>query len=141
MGTDIHTHIEVKLVGRDEWLHYAAPAVQRNYTLFGLMSDIGRDLDVRPIVPPRGLPADLSEVTRACWEADRKDFRPHGMSWLGVEDLRVLRGRLEGTMGSAFDWLKHDLEHGIFRTYLLGSALTDIRAPFADLRIVFWFDC
>lgn len=141
MATDIHTHIEVKLEGRDEWLHYAAPAVQRNYTLFGLMSNIGRDLDVRPIVPPRGLPADLSEITRACWEADSRSFRPHGMSWLGVKDLRILRARYSDALGTRFDGLRDDLEHGIFRTYLDGSALTDIRAPFADLRVVFWFDC
>ena len=132
MGTDIHTHIEVKIKGREEWLHYSAPEVQRNYTIFGLMSDIGRDLGVRPIVPPRGLPADLSVITRACWEADSKHFWPHGASWLGVKDLRVLRNRLKGILGPDFDWLKHDL---------LRFALTDVRAPFADLRIVFWFDC
>jgi hypothetical protein len=124
MGCDIHVHIELKIGG--EWRHYNAPAVGRNYTLFGFMAGV-RDKSVEPVSEPKGLPNDASIITKmrfASWGDDA-----HSVSWLGKDEIDVLRTKLEKHYGEDF---RYDLEHNIFHTYLFDNNI--------DVRIVFWFD-
>ena len=64
MGCDIHVHFEIKLNGK--WEHYSNPSIDRNYELFAKMADVRNDYE-NPIIPisfPKGLPKDLSVVTK-----------------------------------------------------------------------------
>jgi len=62
MGCDIHMHIEVKHAG--EWHHLACPAVTRHYAFFAHLARCGRCEDIDPVVENRGVPGDMSVVTR-----------------------------------------------------------------------------
>lgn len=130
MGCDIHTHIEVKI--ENTWHHFAKPCVERYYNLFALMGPCGRRPDIKPIAPSRGLPTDISIVTRLSyqeWESEA-----HGESWLAKHEIEQLKRLFELDMGRKYNTAKHNLEFGIFRTLLPRWR------KIQDTRIVFWFD-
>ena len=85
MGCDIHVHTEVKIDG--VWHHYGNPWVARNYALFGLMAGV-RDGEQEPIVQPRGLPANATELTVFCARKWGNDGHSH--SWLGADEIEAL---------------------------------------------------
>ena len=69
MGCDIHGVIEVNKYPNLEqadyrWWPYAEVRFDRYYRLFGFLAGV-RDESVEPVVPPRGLPADVSWLTRS----------------------------------------------------------------------------
>lgn len=138
MGCDIHVHVEIKRDGR--WLHLNEVQVQRNYHLFGKMAGV-RDEDAKPIAPPRGVPDDMSEITKLCY--DRMGIDAHTPSWLtGAE------------AGEVEDWFEKTFPHrpgGPLFGYVLGNYVNshvkweDTRKAFKemgveDVRVVFWFD-
>lgn len=91
MGCDIHLHIEVKV--KDIWLHYAAPEVDRSYMLFTKMGNVRRDdgrleLDIKELSDCRGLPNDISDLTRVVYEWEKPDA--HSMSWLSSSEIKEL---------------------------------------------------
>ena len=57
----------------------------RNYELFGILAGV-RDHNNDSIDDPRGLPEDVSEVTKK--ESDRWDGDGHSHSWLTLKELR-----------------------------------------------------
>lgn len=136
MGCDVHLHVEVKIKGT--WYHYAAPRVERLYVVFAMMGPCGRAPEVEPISQSKGLPETATPLTRLDYEDYGQEA--HGASWLGVEELDLLRKRIKDYFGDQYNCLRHGLEHGIFRTYLQGGSLTRIEDPYEDLRVVFWFD-
>ena len=141
MGCDMHAHIEIRYNGK--WEHYAMPHIKRRYELFGIMAGVRRD-DITPIVQPKGVPHNMSTVTRLCYEHMGPDA--HTASWFTEEEIDLLKGWLK----NKDDCFKFDLEHGILnRTYLFGNGLTAFK-HYNDVeyvpkgvdavRLIFWFD-
>lgn len=145
MGCDIHCHVEIRYNGK--WEHYAMPSVSRFYGLFGVMAGVRGEGPA--IVEPKGVPDDMSVVTKLDWEKWGSDA--HTPSWFNEEEIDKL-----------VDWLKTqtlrqgelttypDLEWDILnRTYMFGNSLTafkhyddtDYVPDGVDaVRLVFWFD-
>ncbi len=99
MGTDIHGWIEFKEETGAWRSSLSIGLPERDYTLFGLMAG------VRGVVPaliePRGLPDD------ACWYGKERygaDF-DHTTSWLTVDELKNVRGKLEGENRELNAWI------------------------------------
>ena len=145
MGCDIHLHIEI-LIGDGfpgYWEHWAAPAVTRNYDMFSKMANVRNDGSIKPIDDPRGLPSDISLMTKLAYKEEEPDA--HSASYLNVDEIAELAEFLktlqpEDSIKSRLDF---DLEHGILRTYLLGNSFTckeDWPEWVKDVRFVFWFD-
>lgn len=136
MGASIHMHIEVK--SGDAWHHYAAPHMFRNGIFFDLVAGISGKL--QPVVPPRGLPENLSFVTQHDWGQDSESYRLHHAGWLSADELFELQRRLnEVYRGSLLDRMDYDLEDGFLHTYINGNALASHQG-WDDLRFIFWFD-
>lgn len=139
MGASIHTHIEYKTAdGR--WLHWAAPHVKPNYRLFSLIAGVRNDDNgIKPMVPCRGLPKDLSEVTKIAYAQDALAYGLHHETWLNTDEFAELQHRW-----TAIDAGKHpldtDFEESVFRAYGPGGSALASHQGFEDMRAVFWFD-
>lgn len=140
MGCTMHAHIEVKC--RGTWQHYANPIVTRDYGLFALIAGV-RSEDrpgITPICKHRGLPKDVSIITKACYDETRGDGLHHE-GWLESDELFPLQDELyrlnPDVKRTGIDRL--DLEYGIFRTYINENCIAT-HTGFEDSRIVFWFD-
>lgn len=140
MGADCHCHIEVKI--DNKWEHYSVPNIQRNYTIFEKMAGVRGDV-ANAISPPRGLPKDISLITKI--DADNYGVGGHSHSWLSSEEFKELyeyQKYLYSLMGA--DWWKIDYEtYG----YLFSNGFESFKAGDAgypkdiqDFRLVFWFD-
>jgi hypothetical protein len=113
MGCDIHLFTEIKksINSQDKWVNADNwrynPYYQegnddgermlsvesiysgRNYELFGILAGV-RDHSNDSIDDPRGLPEDVSEVTKK--ESDRWDGDGHSHSWLTLKELKEYQG-------------------------------------------------
>lgn len=141
MGCDIHLHVEIKLNGK--WEHWNHPYIVRNYSLFAKMAGVRAYCnEVEPISKPRGLPGDISVVTKFdadCWKNDG-----HSHSWLNA----VEAGEVQEWFEKRF---KNECQHPPLFGYVFGNDVhTIVKHPgdcedlvakgFSDVRIVFWFD-
>lgn len=151
MGCDIHAHVEIRYQGK--WEHYAIPNIDRWYDLFGIMAGVRRE-DVTPIVPPKGVPSDMSVITQLDWERWGRDA--HTASWFNEDEIDKLEEWLNQQKAEAdekkekYPWNRFDLESGVLNgTYMFGNGLTSFR-KYHDIdyipkgadavRLVFWFD-
>lgn len=134
MGCDIHVHAEVKIGGA--WHHYATLDIARDYDLFSKMAGVRGSLP--PIVEPRGVPDDLSIITRLDWERGRSDW--HNPSWLTTAEVGEIQG---------WHQQQHPGNWQIVREwgYLFGNNWggfgkypKDYPPEIEDARLVFWFD-
>lgn len=144
MACDIHLHIELKI--NDEWEHYAHPDITRWYELFGKMAGV-RDESIEPISEPKGLPDNLSVITKInydYWECDA-----HSMSWFNADEIGLLADWLtEKDIKAEGFSLDNYLEDSILHTYLFGNSFAglnkwkeDYKIPgLQDVRFIFWFD-
>lgn len=113
MGADIHIYTEIKksINSEDKWvnvdnwrynpyyqegnnnwermLSVESIYIGRNYELFGILAGV-RDRNNDMIDDPRGLPEDVSEVTKK--ESDRWDGDGHSHSWLTLRELKEYQG-------------------------------------------------
>ena len=113
MGCDIHLFTEIKksINSEDKWVNVDNwrynPYYQegnnnwermlsvesiysgRNYELFGILAGV-RNRNNDSIDDPRGLPEDVSEVTKK--ESDRWDGDGHSHSWLTLRELKEYQG-------------------------------------------------
>lgn len=145
MGTDIRLHVEVKIAGR--WEHYQQPVVARRYDLFAMMCGVrADDRSPPPIQPePKGLPLDVSPLTRFDWECDGGG---DSGSYLDAAEISILSRRwAEWVREQGLGWEGNDLEHHVLHCYLFGNGFAwfrdaeELRARgVEDLRFVFWFD-
>jgi hypothetical protein len=151
MGCDIHAHVEIRYNG--QWEHYATPSISRWYELFGIMA--GVRYETKPIVEPKGVPADMSTVTRLDWE--RWGVDAHTASWFNEDEIDQLsawlaqrKNEADPNEDTAASFLRYDLEHGILnKTYMFGNSLTAFK-HYDDteylpkgcdaVRLIFWFD-
>ena len=87
MGCDIHLHQEIKVDGK--WEHYRACNVPRDYRLFckmaGVRSSSCHGEPNEPISTPRGVPGDISVVTKI--SLDRWSADGHSHSWLNAAEI------------------------------------------------------
>lgn len=133
MGCDIHLHVEVRLAGESEWQHYAHPSINRNYALFGALAGV-RFGEIEHI-PPRGLPNDMSRLTRWDWEANWSGDG-HTASWLHFDEFERALGR------AGIDYTSFGSE-GFLHTYFdfgYGLGEPDEMPDVTEVRFVFWFD-
>ena len=150
MGSDIHIHIEIRYKGT--WEHYSVVKGIRWYDLFGAMAGVRGDGP--PIVEPKGVPEDMSVVTRLDWERWVEDA--HSASWYNEEELDLIQDWLDKQKKNADDnkeqypMFRFDLECGVLNwTHLFGNSLTAFK-HYHDtkyvpdgvdaVRMVFWFD-
>lgn len=133
MGCDIHLHQEVKVSGK--WEHYGCPSIDRSYDLFGKMAGVRGDGP--PVAPVRGLPKDITDITRMSAVMYGSDGHTH--SWLNADEIAELEKWLEERQGSRFN-----RPFG----YLFGNGWGDFKESpgdypqeIEDIRFVFWFDC
>ena len=133
MGCDIHLHIEVKIQG--EWRHWARTYPPRNYDMFALMAGVRNRGDITPLSEPRGLPDDITFLTR--YEADYDGNDGHNHSWLNIDEIDKLRQSWSENCSE--NW---DFEWKWVNTYLLGNGFRAVpNENIEDVRFVFWFDC
>jgi len=135
MGCDIHVHIECKIAG--QWHHVNAPNIRRNYNLFALMAGVraGKD-SPKPMAKPRGVPDDMSVITRIDYE--RMDTDGHTHSWLTGDELeRVIRWHEED---EGRDAIHVRLRQWGFLFEGSFSAEEHAGHGVEDVRVVFWFD-
>lgn len=147
MGCDIHAHLEIRCNGK--WEHYSILPIDRWYELFGVMAGVRGTLPA--IVPPKGVPDDMSVITKLDWE--QWDTDAHTPSWFNEEEIDKLNAWLDQRQamsdkigdGQRYD-LEHDICHGI---YMFGAGFTSFK-HYTDMdyipkccdavRMVFWFD-
>jgi len=144
MGCDIHMHIEVKV--ESKWEHYAAPWVRRSYSLFEKLAGVRGEIE-NAIVAPKGLPYDMSIITRKAFEKWEEDA--HSESWLSLEEICKLEEWLDDKNKNdvEYRWKIYDLERDVLNTFCEGYSFAGIlRYPeekpewIEDVRFVFWFD-
>lgn len=142
MGQDIHMHIEVKY--RGFWEHYSAPAVARDYDLFGLLGSKRAPEGLRPVAGIQtGFPEDATLITKLCFEQDNKDYyggiHPEDVHVLtSGESLQALQQAIYATIPDPRRY-RADLEADILHCYIHGNALASHQG-FEDVRLVYWFD-
>lgn len=136
MECDIHAYIEIKLAGN--WLYYAPANISRNYDVFARMADVRNCSAITPLAEPRGLPGDITPMTRM----HHDDRGGHSESWLSHDELISLikwepyRGQVRAYRYG-----------GLLGVYFFGNMIEDWRRNRAgypkeieDVRLVFWFD-
>jgi hypothetical protein len=144
MGCDIHAHGEVKING--EWHHWSQPYISRRYSLFARMANVRNhegDDWIEPISKPRGLPEDVTYLTK--FDSDRWGVDGHSHSWLSGEELDQLEKWTDA------EFKKYETEgwwnlchHAI--GYVFGNGWDVKKYPndypdgVEDARLVFWFD-
>jgi len=138
MGCDIHAHFELKIKG--EWKYYGEGDFDRNYLMFAKLAGVrDRHDEIDKIDKPRGLPEDITEMTKIhndVWDSDG-----HSHSWVSsVEYSEVIK------------YLKDEAKKENYRprfdnVWLFGNSFYDFhegREDFPefveDFRMVFWFD-
>lgn len=137
MGASIHCHLEV--FDGDKWYHWSAPCIYRDSIFFDLVAEIYGKLD--SIVPLRGLPDDMSEVTKICYEQDKESYYPHHEGWLSAQELDLLQLRLVQYYKKipTKNPREYDLEDHYFHTYIHGNSIV-LHQGWEDARFIFWFD-
>jgi hypothetical protein len=140
MGCDIHLHIEVKIHGR--WEHYSLPNVPRHYRLFTKLAGVREQPGIQPISSPRGLPEDVTYLTK--YDAKQLGDDGHSHSWIDAKEIAQL-------VDSQKDWRYpgDDVEIGCNDLFgwLFGGTVggfdeypDDRPEGLEDVRFVFWFD-
>lgn len=139
MGTDIHLVSELKIKG--EWHCYTNPFILRNYRMFGYLAGV-RNNFVKPVAYPKGIPDDISIVTRKLYE-DWEGTR-HTESWLGMEETEIFKELVIKDPEICINNL--NIEEKFFGNFLFGNtwdteSLEELKhLGIEDARIVFWFD-
>ena len=142
MGCDIEVHTEV-LIDR-AWHHYSTAAFDRNYQLFTKMAGVRSQPEwgIKPIVPPKGLPMNLSAITKIAVKC--KGYA-HSHSWFGAKEIALTEKWLmeNATTPSGAAFPSSSIKLG----WLFGGTFggfekyrSDYPREIQDVRWVFWFD-
>jgi len=132
MGCDIHGYIEIKI--GNTWVAYKEIDIWRDYELFSIMADVRNYNDTKPISKPRGLPLDVSALSKA--SSDAWDEDGHSHSWISCKEMediaRWLNKTRTGTPRTDFI-IEYDDDNGDLFNYFTEPRVSDV-------RMVFWFD-
>lgn len=149
MGCDIHLHSEVKRNGK--WRHHSEAKIERNYALFAKMANVrnwaGANPQIVPISQPKGLPEDVTELTKL--HSEKCGIDGHSHSWLNAREISELHKWLRDE-SIPKEWFGEDawrFECDNF-PYFMGNHLNGfIDYPedwegygVEDVRYVFFFD-
>lgn len=146
MGRSIHFHSEVKING--VWHHHSEHHIKRHYALFAKMANVRNYKNkIKPISNPKGLPTDISFLTKLSSDSLGSDGHSH--SWLNSEEISELHKFIVDEDNSSM-WFGIDgweFEHSYF-PYFLGNHLNSFydepkhlrQYGVEDVRYVFWFD-
>lgn len=139
MGCDIHVHTEVKINGK--WEHVGNPTILRDYELFAKMAGVRqREPRIEPIAEPRGVPEDVSFLTKFDLEQDPG----HSASWLSGEEIDALDEWYRDIWTKRSPNQYHYIEEGFGFLFGNGWNVKAISEDFPDgvedARWVFWFD-
>ena len=142
MGCDIHAYVEVKIHGK--WQLYSHLRLERDYHLFARMANVRNYYGIEAIDEPRGLPADISEMTRFCRDYDGADG--HSDSYLsGAEVDALCTWQDKQRVAECKDDKWYSFEHSQVG-YIFGNGWDVKKYPDSypkgveDARLVFWFD-
>ena len=153
MGCDIHAHLEVKLISKNfrdqvraaitdelRWHYYSPVKIERNYEIFAKMAGVRNNGDIEPIAMPRGIPDDISLITRMNYEQLGSDG--HSYSWLDVDELIELKEFYKSTLSIGPLSQCPFLGVWVFRNEIDDYKKYPDEFPpeVADIRLVFWFD-
>ncbi len=143
MSTEITLHTEVRIAGK--WHHYAQPVVRSDRQLFARMANIENGLPghknfVEPISEPKGLPNELSDVTRL----DSTSRQWKHASYLNRYEIKQLQDWMDGDHHGR---PRYRYEHRFDNTFgcLFENSYVDLDDPelipsfVEDIRFVFWF--
>ena len=143
MGCDIHAHSEVKING--VWHHLSGELpFERNYDLFTRMAGVRRYSDeIESISEPRGLPEDLSFLTRFIY--DEYGVEGHSHSWLSAAEVSDLGEWME-EQRKKYNTTEYWYPEKVIG-YIFGNGWDqftkyrdDLPEGVEDARLVFWFD-
>jgi hypothetical protein len=154
MGADIHGFVELKNKNSKWYSSVAKVFIDRDYCLFGLMAGVRGNNP--PVVPPRGIPIDLSGAAQDeyYYYVSEKDdpkiieqwlssgistvydekydiiTHPdwHTPSWLSLSELKLVKGLLT---------IIQEYEHTTLNSII---AMMEVLSDQGDVRLVFWFD-
>lgn len=147
MGCDIHSHIEVKLSG--VWHYFSPVGMWRSYATFAKMAGVRNwDEGPKPISEPKGLPKDVSFMTK--FHSDKYGIDGHSHSWLAYDELIELLKFFKDE-GLKKPWGSHyeddNNKWADFGVWLFGNSISgfnkypnDYPEELEDVRLVFWFD-
>jgi hypothetical protein len=131
MGCDIHAHAEVKLNGK--WHHYNLLNFGRNYDAFGWLANVRCPPDnAGGLGDPRGVPDDISEVTKV--DLDGWDQDAHSHSYITHEEITAFKAWW------TVQWPEETPEWDMWLGGNYYSSFDPKESPYEDLRFVFWFD-
>lgn len=142
MGCDMHLHVEVKVNG--QWHHYGAYQPRRDYPVFAILAGVRGREDTQSISSPRGLPEDVTYLTR--FHYDRRYAEWHSESWLDLEELGPLVQFMEERTPGVFDPVEKWAmglpvwTDGYDSLYLFQSSWLKVPEGVEEVRWVFWFD-
>lgn len=145
MGCDIHICVEVLV--NEKWEFFGYASMNRSYAMFTRIAGVRKEVtdfrgeNIEPISLPRGIPDDISPLTKG--HVDDWDYDGHSHTWLSSDEFRELDkwrkarwpaeyhdGMLEGL------WFFGDyLESWEPKAQVLSSG-----SPVKDYRLVIWFD-
>lgn len=171
MGTDIHAHFEIfqadqwvrvqvlpdiknwdDLTQEEEQAHWNLPLfMDRDPELFAVLAGVNNHFGIQPIMPPRGIPEDLSTDVRVLWVEAHRWSEVHTPSWLLLQELldfdwsqALPVTNKENTLEKrwirpSWDTYADLVEDSKFITRGLPELLSMVSDP-RHLRMVFWFD-
>ncbi len=135
MGCDCHAHFEVKI--GNKWEHYSVPNIGRYYKVFEKMAGVRGDVN-NAIAPPKGLPDDISIITKIdanYWKGDA-----HTHSWLSSKEFNKLYKFHKLLIVDSWEI---DKQYGYLFSNDFGSFKPGAEGypkKIQDFRLVFWFD-
>jgi hypothetical protein len=134
-------HTEIKIGG--EWHHYGCPSFVRIAEVYAKMAGRCSCAGITQLVPPHGLPEDISAVTR--FELEEWEPKTYSAGWLCAAEIHYLiefidnELHLEGHDGATWCDVYFGLLFGeSFGTFWKHDA--PFPASLQDVRFVFWFD-
>lgn len=136
MGCDIHAHIEILVDGK--WEHYAALSLPRNYALFTKLAGVRDVKGITPIAPPRGLPTDITFVTKL--DLLRCGTCYHTPSWITAEEAEEVEMWCLARNPATPQHPPYPWGYLFDNSMLVKLKLPDNQPQHTATRVVFWFD-
>lgn len=161
MGCDIHIYLESKkkINGEERWVNvdhwqinpyfnnensdwdgerefeHVPVYFGRNYELFGILAGV-RDNSMTPIDDPRGIPNDISDVTRKEHEQWKQDA--HSATYFTLDELLDFYQKKKKHQ-ETLDYFLNGIKERFYREFFLVSEERnkDFEKKF---RVIFWFD-